>query len=193
MLLPDEVRRATPGLAGRDLLGEQIEALHRENIRAPIYTTVVWEEDVAQKHPKWRQLTREDFLPGGTRPPTKRHATGMWKFNNFSIPIIRTTSRRIARNLRALRRCGGRLVSHILFFVPTACWSEASVRFRERHGLMAEDHATFERFQGLAHRPSLKNSRGSFMECNRAPRCFTTPATTRTFTRSSVRVPARRP
>jgi len=39
---------AHPALGGRDLLGEQIEALQRAGIRAPIYTTVVWEENVAR-------------------------------------------------------------------------------------------------------------------------------------------------
>src|SRR5690349_16829325 len=31
-----------PALKGRDLLGEQIEALHSAGIRCPIYTTVAW-------------------------------------------------------------------------------------------------------------------------------------------------------
>ncbi len=45
-----------PAIEKRDLLGDQIEALHREGIRAPIYTTIVWEENVAQRFPEWRQL-----------------------------------------------------------------------------------------------------------------------------------------
>ncbi len=45
---PTKVGAQHPALNGRDLLGEQIEALHREGIRCPIYTTIVWEEDAAQ-------------------------------------------------------------------------------------------------------------------------------------------------
>ena len=48
---PTKTGTVHPGLkAGRDLLGEQIEALHKRGIRAPIYTTVVWEEDVARRY-----------------------------------------------------------------------------------------------------------------------------------------------
>ena len=39
-----------------DLLGEQIEALHRAGIRAPIYLSVVWDVSAAQSHPEWRQV-----------------------------------------------------------------------------------------------------------------------------------------
>ena len=45
-----------PALNGRDLLGEMLEALHEEGIRCPIYTTVAWEENVADLHPEWRQM-----------------------------------------------------------------------------------------------------------------------------------------
>jgi alpha-L-fucosidase len=76
-----------PALAGRDLLGEQIEALHREGIRCPIYTTVAWEEDVAQKHPEWRQLTKAGTFAGwATSANQKDVQPGMWKFNNFIHP-----------------------------------------------------------------------------------------------------------
>src|SRR5690348_18143593 len=43
-----------PGLKrGLDLLGEQVEALHRENIRAPIYISVQCDEYAADNHPEW--------------------------------------------------------------------------------------------------------------------------------------------
>ena len=37
----------------RNLLKEQIEACHKENIRVPIYTTVQWEKYSAIHHPEW--------------------------------------------------------------------------------------------------------------------------------------------
>lgn len=39
-----------------NLLGEQIEALHRAGIRAPIYVTVGWDEYMAQRHPEWLEV-----------------------------------------------------------------------------------------------------------------------------------------
>lgn len=44
---------------GFDLLGEQIEALHRRNIRAPIYLSVQCDEYAANTHPEWIALTPE--------------------------------------------------------------------------------------------------------------------------------------
>src|SRR4051812_6021599 len=43
-----------PGLKrGLNLLGEQIEALHRQDIRAPIYISVQCDEYAADNHPEW--------------------------------------------------------------------------------------------------------------------------------------------
>lgn len=43
-----------PGLKkGFDLLGKQVEALHREGIRAPIYISVQCDEYAADTHPEW--------------------------------------------------------------------------------------------------------------------------------------------
>jgi hypothetical protein len=36
-----------------DLLGGQIEALHRHGIRCPIYVSVMWDELASQQHPEW--------------------------------------------------------------------------------------------------------------------------------------------
>jgi hypothetical protein len=139
-----------PALKGRDLLGEQIEALHREGIRCPIYTTVVWEEDVAQKHPEWRQLTKQGTFAGWATSANQTDVQpGMWKFNNFLHPDYQDYMEAHLREICANYPVDG-LFLDILFFVPNACWSEPSVRFREKHGLMKNDQETFERFQGAA-------------------------------------------
>jgi hypothetical protein len=51
----------------RDLMGEMIEALHAEGIRAPIYVTVAWDEHSALEHQDWLAVTRDGRLVG--RPP----------------------------------------------------------------------------------------------------------------------------
>lgn len=41
-----------------DLMGQMLDALHKNGIRAPIYATVMWDELMAEKHPEW--LVRDD-------------------------------------------------------------------------------------------------------------------------------------
>jgi alpha-L-fucosidase len=68
---PTSVGTVHPGL-GRDLLGEQIEALHAAGIRAPIYVSIGWDDLAGQLHPEWIITTRE----GQTlmRPPLSDHS-----------------------------------------------------------------------------------------------------------------------
>lgn len=139
-----------PALKGRDLLGEQIEALHREGIRCPIYTTVCWEEDAAQKHPEWRQMRRNGtFARVGNADPTKPPHPGGWQYLNFLHPDYQDYIEAHVRELLASYDVDG-LFFDILLFDGDACWSEASVKFREKHGLMSPDVATHARFEGLA-------------------------------------------
>lgn len=149
---PTKTGTPHPALDGRDLLGEQIEALHREGIRCPIYTTVVWEEDVAHRHPEWRQMTRNGKFAGGhLSPDGKPGVPGNWQYNNFLDPDYQDY---IEAHVRELFSRYGDAVDgiffDIVFFEPSACWSEASVRFREQHGMLADDAETFARFQAAA-------------------------------------------
>ncbi len=49
---PTKVGVVHPGLRF-DLLGAQIEALHRANIVCPIYVSILWDELAGQQHPEW--------------------------------------------------------------------------------------------------------------------------------------------
>jgi len=136
---------------GRDLLGEQIEALHRAGIRAPLYTTVVWEEDAAVKHPEWRQITREGSFAGGEAADGKTQQPGGWKYNNFLHPEYQDYIEAHVREL--LSRYGTEvdgLFFDILFFHADACWSDESVKWRKAHGFLAGDSATHTRFESAA-------------------------------------------
>lgn len=62
---PTRVGTQHPGLK-RDLLGEQIQVLHRRSIKAPVYVSVLWDDLAAEEHPEWvvtnrqgRQVMRE--------------------------------------------------------------------------------------------------------------------------------------
>lgn len=141
---PTRTGTAHPALGGRDLLGEQIEALHRQGIRAPIYTTIAWEEDAALRHPEWRQ-----FLRDGT--PAQTEQVGPWKFLNFLHPDYQEY---VEAHLRELCARYGPEVDgfflDILFFHPGACWSETSLRFREKQGLARNASGLQERFEAAA-------------------------------------------
>jgi len=45
--------RVHPHLANKNLLTEQIDALHAEGIKAPVYITVQWDYYTATHHPEW--------------------------------------------------------------------------------------------------------------------------------------------
>ncbi len=72
---PTRVATPHPSLQ-RDLLGEMIEACHREGIQAPIYITVVWDEHAGTTHPEWRQVDRSGKLVG--RPPLSGEWGWQW-------------------------------------------------------------------------------------------------------------------
>lgn len=61
---PSKVAPVHPSLKF-DLLGEQIEALHRVGIRCPIYLTVGWNVSAAERHPEWRQVDIHGKNVGG--------------------------------------------------------------------------------------------------------------------------------
>lgn len=147
---PTKVGTMHPALHGRDLLGEQIEALHRAGIRCPVYTTVAWEEDVAQKYPEWRQL-RDDgtFARVGNADPTKPDHPGGWKYCNYLHSDYQDYIETHVRELFSAYEIDG-LFFDIVFFDARACWSDASLRFRQKHDLMNTDAATQVRFESLA-------------------------------------------
>jgi hypothetical protein len=147
---PSKIGTPHPALCGRDLLGEMIEALHRADIRAPIYTTVAWDEDVAQRFPSWRQ-TRADgtFARVGNADPTKPRQPGGWHFNDWIHPDYQNYLEAHVREIAERYEVDG-LFFDILFYEPHAHYSDASMELRRKHALTGRDEATFRRFETLA-------------------------------------------
>ena len=139
-----------PALNGRDLLGEQIEALLSKGIRAPIYTTIVWEEDVATRFPQWRQLRRDGIFAGTSSATDNSGAhPGAWKWNNFVHPDYQDYIEAHLREILENYPVDG-LFLDILMMHPDACWSAPSLQFRARHNLLGDDRETKVRFESLA-------------------------------------------
>jgi len=53
---PDKIH---PNLKNKNLLLDQIEACHQEDIKVPIYTTVQWDALAAKEHPEWLAVDGE--------------------------------------------------------------------------------------------------------------------------------------
>lgn len=65
---PDRIH---PNLKNRNLLKEQIEACHKYDIKVPVYTTVQWDEQIANEHREWLVINPDgapfnqpEFKPG---------------------------------------------------------------------------------------------------------------------------------
>ena len=147
---PTRTGAAHPALKGRDLLGEQIEALHLVGIRCPVYTTVAWEEDVAQKHPEWRQMKKDGtFARMGNPDWSKPPQPGGWRFNNHLHPDYQDYIEAHVREIFERYEVDG-LFFDIVAFESQSCWSEPCVRFREKHGLVGDGLEVQRRFQMLS-------------------------------------------
>ncbi|MEZ5415046.1 MAG: alpha-L-fucosidase [Opitutaceae bacterium] len=147
---PTKVGAMHPGLHGRDLLGEQIEALHRRGIRCPIYTTMAWDEWTADRHPEWSQLTADGAI---AKVRNKREDgvidPGGWRYVNWLEPdYLEYIEAHVAELLDHYDVDG--LFYDILSYAPDCCWSEVSRRFRAKHGLLDRSHASYVKFRVLA-------------------------------------------
>jgi hypothetical protein len=103
-----------PGLKrGLDLLGEQVEALHRAGIRAPIYISVLCDEYAADEHPEW--IAREvDGRPVGAGPL----APG-WQIVDMASPYQDYLADQTAEVLKVFKPVDG------IFF--DMCWDQPSL------------------------------------------------------------------
>jgi len=147
---PTKTGTPHPALRGRDLLGEMIEALHREDIRAPIYTTIAWDEEIARKFPQWRQMHRDGtFARSRNTDHTKPPHPGGWHFNDWINPDYQDLIESHVRELCGRFPVDG-LFFDIVFYARDAHWSAAARAFRERHKLTGADDETFRRFESLA-------------------------------------------
>ena len=147
---PTKVGRTHPNLKRPDLLGEMIEALHRRGIRAPVYTTVAWEEDVADRFPQWRQMHADGTfatLRGGL--DMKQPIPGGWRYNEWLHPDYQDYIEAHVNELLDAYPIDG-LFFDILFHDPNAIFSETAIAFRQSLGLSTGDEASFVRFQSAA-------------------------------------------
>lgn len=153
---PSKVVEPHPALNGRDLTGEMIEALHAEGIRAPIYTIIGWEENLAQKKPEWMQLCEDgSFAQNACASDGFSNEPGRYRWLNFLHPDYMDYYE--AHLDEVLRRypCDG-LWLDMLVVHPKADWSDHAIAFREKHGLMGKDALTHQRYETMAQAAFVK-------------------------------------
>jgi hypothetical protein len=147
---PTKTGRSHPALGQRDLLGEMIEALHAEGIRAPIYTTVAWEEDVAARRPEWRQMSADGtFARAGNPDHSATPHPGGWHFCDWVNPEYQDYIEAQTREICDRYEVDG-FFYDIVFYANDAHHSEVARTFRQRHGLTQDSFETFKRFEALA-------------------------------------------
>jgi hypothetical protein len=104
-----------PGLAkGIDLLARQIDALHRENIRAPIYISVQCDEYAANTHPEW--VARRPDSSQVKTPPGVFSAA--WQILDMSTPYQEYLAEQTREILARFKPVDG------IFF--DMCWDQRS-------------------------------------------------------------------
>ncbi len=55
-----------PGLVAQNLLPDQVKALHKVGIKAPVYITVQWDYQMANSHPEWLIRKKDGAQEGGS-------------------------------------------------------------------------------------------------------------------------------
>ncbi len=147
---PSKVVTPHPALNDRDLMGEMIEALHAEGIRAPIYTIIGWEENLAQTKPEWMQLCDDgSFAQNASASDGFSNEPGRYRWLNFLHPDYQDYYEAHLDELLKNYPCDGFFLD-MLVVHPRADWSDHAIAFREKHGLMGRDRATHYRFETAA-------------------------------------------
>lgn len=108
----------------RNLLAEQIEALHSRNIRAPIYLSAQVDEFAANLHPEWVALN-----PDGTRVGRRPLANDCfsWQILDMSTSYLDYLEEQILLVLEEFKPVDG------LFF--DMCWDQPSVSGAAKIGM----------------------------------------------------------
>ena len=104
-----------PGLpAGKDLLSEQVEALQKRNILAPIYLSVQCDEYAAENHPDWVAVH-----PDGRQVKWAAPFEAGWRIMDMSSPYQDYLAEQLDEVLRKFAPADG-----IIFDM---CWDQPSI------------------------------------------------------------------
>ena len=137
-----------PGLkAGLDLTGRQVEALHREGIRAPIYISVQCDEYAANHYPQWIARNADSSIVGW-RGGKSWFGAG-WQILDMSSPYQEFLAEQTAEVLKRFKPVDG------IFF--DMCWDQPSSSQYAIRGMLkaGRDPESDQDRQAYAHQVAL--------------------------------------
>lgn len=134
-----------PGLKpGLDLLREQVEALHREGIRAPIYLSVQCDEYAANTHPEWVARNPDSSQVKWWPPmrPDKVFAPG-WQILDMSSPYQDFLAEQTSEVLKLFKPVDGIFFDICRDLPSTTQWAMEGMR---KAGLNPEEESHRARY-----------------------------------------------
>ena len=132
-----------PGLKpGLDLLGKQIEALRKRDIRAPIYLSVQCDEFAANTHPEWRVVLPENKLASSP-------LEAAWHLVDMSSPYQDYLAEQLEEVMKRFRPVDGIFLDMCWDQPSISIWALAGMRKAGLNPEKDEDRRTY------AHRVSL--------------------------------------
>jgi hypothetical protein len=154
-----------PGLRrNQDLLREQIEALHREGIRAPIYISVMCDEYAANHHKDWVAVQ-----PDGKRVGRTPLGNDGWQILDMSSPYQEYLAEQTQEVLAKFKPVDG------IFF--DMCWDQPSVskwaiEVMRREGLNPESEEDRKKHGHLVALRYMKRFKQMVLEVSRGATVF---------------------
>lgn len=136
---------------GLDLLGEQIEALHRRDIRAPIYLSILCDEYAAAEHPEWVAVEPDGakLAGGGVLAPR-------WQILDMSSPYQEYFAEQLAEVLERFSPSDGIFLDICFDQVSVSKWAVDGMRRRGYDPLEADDRRRYASEVSLAYMERFK-------------------------------------
>ena len=130
-----------PGLArDLDLMGEQIEALHRRDIRAPVYVSVQCDEYAANTHPEWIALD-----PEGRQVKRAGPFGAGWQILDMSSPYQDYLADQLDEVLRKYGPVDGAFMDMCWDQPSISVWAQRGMRTKGYDPANAKDRAKYAR------------------------------------------------
>jgi hypothetical protein len=136
----------------RDLLGEMIAACHQAGIRAPVYTTVVWDELAWQTHPEWRQLSPAGQVAGPSNTPLKPGWKNLCMNTGYADYVIAQIEEILDRY------DGDGMFIDIVRYIGASCVCATCLAQMVEQGVDPEDHQQLRAFTLAAERRFMERT-----------------------------------
>ncbi|WP_342361862.1 alpha-amylase family protein [Terrarubrum flagellatum] len=122
-----------------DLMRAQLDALHKHDIRAPIYISAAWDEYIARTEPGWRVISPEGSL---VRSRTEALGAG-WAFLDFSSPYLDYLCRQVEEVMINYPDGDGIFIDICFQLVSLSAWAQTRMEAQGLDWTNEEDRVTY--------------------------------------------------